>query len=116
MAEAFARLYGEGRLEVHSAGSHPSGVVNAKAVESMREVGYDLSVHTSKSLDDVPRGGYDYVITMGCGDECPFIPARNREDWDITDPKDMPLAKFGAVRDDIARRVRKLIARITSRS
>ena len=109
IAEAFANMYGTSRVKAFSAGSHPSGVVNPKAIESMKELGCDLSTHKSKSLDDVPNGEFDHVITMGCGDECPFIPARYRDDWDIPDPKDMAVEEFRKVRDEIGRRVRALI-------
>src|SRR5437773_7659787 len=85
MAEAFARMHGGGVVEVYSAGSHPSGAVNPRAVESMRERGYDLSHHASKSLAEVPQGPYAYVVTMGCGDACPWIPAGHREDWELPD-------------------------------
>ncbi len=109
MAEGFARMHGADAVEPHSAGSRPLGVVNAKAIESMRELGYDLSTHDSKSLQDVPQEEYDHVITMGCGDECPFIPAKHREDWDIPDPKNMPPDEFRKIRDDIERRVLALL-------
>lgn len=108
MAEAFARMNG---AEAYSAGSRPSGVVNPKAIAAMRERGYDLSTHVSKSLQQIPQGEYDYVVTMGCGDECPFIPARNREDWELPDPKHLEPAEFNKVRDEIERRVKDLIAR-----
>ena len=108
MAEAFARMNG---VEAYSAGSRPSGVVNPKAIAAMRERGYDLSQHGSKSLQQIPQGEYDYVVTMGCGDECPFIPARNREDWELPDPKHLEPAEFNKVRDEIERRVKELIAR-----
>lgn len=109
MAEAFARRLGEGVLDPYSAGSQPSGEVNPRAIHHMQEIGYDLSEHESKSLDDVPQGPYDYVITMGCGDECPFIPAEHRDDWDLTDPKTLDDEGFRVVRDEIKRRVQKLI-------
>jgi protein-tyrosine-phosphatase len=108
MAEAFARMHG---AEAYSAGSRPSGVVNPKAIAAMKERGYDLTEHASKSLQEIPEGAYDYVITMGCGDECPFIPARNREDWDLPDPKNLPPEEFNRVRDEIERRVVDLVAR-----
>ncbi|HEY0810117.1 MAG TPA: arsenate reductase ArsC [Longimicrobiales bacterium] len=108
MAEAFARMNG---VEAYSAGSRPSGVVNPKAIAAMRERGYDLSQHGSKSLQQIPQGEYDYVVTMGCGDECPFIPARNREDWELPDPKHLEPAEFNKVRDEIERRVKELIVR-----
>lgn len=110
MAEAFARMHGGDLVEAHSAGSRPSGVVNPKAIESMKERGYDLFVHRSKGLDDVPRSGYDHVITMGCGDECPSIPAKTRDDWAIPDPKDMPPDEFRKVRDLIEANVKALLA------
>jgi protein-tyrosine-phosphatase len=111
MAEAFARLYAGNMLEASSAGSRPSGEVNPKAVVVMAELGYDLAKHRSKSLGEIPQVRYDYVITMGCGDECPFIPAENHEDWDIPDPKDLPLDEFRKVRDLIRQRVEELVAR-----
>src|SRR5262245_10972612 len=83
IAEACTRLHGGGRVEAHSAGSRPSGRVNPKAVESMRELGYDLERHASKSLAEIPDGEYDVAVTMGCGDECPLVRARRREDWGI---------------------------------
>lgn len=71
MAEAFARIQGSDRVEAYSAGSRPSGVVNPKAIESMRELGYDLGAHGSKSLDDIPQVEYDFVATMGCATRAP---------------------------------------------
>ena len=109
MAEAFARMRGGDRIRAFSAGSRPSGAINPKAIAAMQAVGYDLSAHRSKSLDDVPAGPYEYVITMGCGDECPFIAARHREDWDLPDPKHMDPEAFAAVRDDIEQRVLRLL-------
>jgi arsenate reductase (thioredoxin) len=101
MAEAFALIRGGDSVEAYSAGSRPSGVVNPKAIESMREIGYDLTIHRSKSLDDLPDVEWDFVATMGCGDECPLICAKHREDWQIPDPKDMPPEEFRKVRDQI---------------
>jgi protein-tyrosine-phosphatase len=109
MAEAFARLYGAGRVEAHSAGSRPSGRVNPRAVEAMRELGYDLTAHASKSLADVPEGEYDVAVTMGCGDACPLVRARRREDWAIPDPRDLGPDEFRAVRDLIGRKVQALL-------
>lgn len=109
IAEAFARIHGGDEVEAYSSGSRPSGVVNLKAIETMREVGYDLSTHASKSLDEIPDVTYDFVATMGCGDECPFIRAVVREDWQIPDPKNMPPDEFRAVRNEIERRVRAML-------
>ena len=116
MAEAFARIHGSGKVEAHSAGSKPSGVVNPKAVEAMKELGYDLTKHGSKSLDDVPPGPYAAVVTMGCGDACPWIAAERREDWELQDPKHMPPDEFRKVRDDIERRVRALLEELRAPS
>jgi len=109
MAEAFARRLGQGKVEAYSAGSRPSGRVNPRAVESMREIGYDLSTHQSKGLEALPEVEFDAVITMGCGDECPVIRARRREDWAIPDPKDLPPDEFRKVRDLIQRKVQELL-------
>jgi protein-tyrosine-phosphatase len=109
MAEAFARIHGGDGVEALSAGSRPSGVINPKAIRFMAEVGYDLSAHDSKSLDDI-SGEFDAVITMGCGDNCPWIPAKRREDWELPDPKHMDDTAYRAVRDDISARVKALLA------
>jgi arsenate reductase len=78
MAEAFARLHGGEWIEVHSAGSRPAGQVNLQAIRFMKEVGYDLSTHTSKSIDEFQGKEIDVVVTMGCGDTCPLVRARRR--------------------------------------
>ena len=110
IAEAFARIHGGDAVEAFSAGSRPSGVVNPKAVAAMKEVGYDLTEHDSKSLQDITDETFEFVATMGCGDECPFIRARRREDWNIPDPKNMPPDEFRTVRDDIESRVKTVLA------
>jgi protein-tyrosine-phosphatase len=112
MAEAFAHLQADDRIEAFSAGSRPAGRVDPKAVAAMAELGYDLGGHRSKSLDEIPKVKYDYVITMGCGDECPFIPAGHHEDWEIPDPKALPLDEFRKVRDLIEERVKELATRL----
>ena len=109
MAEAFARMLGGGGVEAYSAGSRPSGVVSPKAVAAMRELGYDLTAHGSKSLDDLPAVEFDFVATMGCGDACPFIPGKRYLDWDLPDPKGRPVKEVRAIRDEIARRVDALV-------
>ena len=105
MAEAFARILGGESIEAYSAGSKPSGKVNPKAIEAMRELGYDLSVHGSKSLDELPDVWFDFVATMGCGDACPMVRARHRADWSIPDPKDLLADEFRVVRDLIREKV-----------
>ena len=114
LAEAFARIHGGENVEAYSSGSRPSGVVNPKAIESMREIGYDLSTHTSKSLGDIPHVRYDLVATMGCGDECPLINCIRREDWAISDPKEMSEEEFRGVRNEIERRVRTMLTSLTT--
>ena len=109
MAEAFARMHGGGAVEAMSAGSRPSGLINPKAVRFMAERGYDLAKHASKSLDEA-TGTFDAVVTMGCGDACPWVPATRREDWALPDPRDMDDDGYRAVRDDIEARVRALLA------
>ena len=112
MAEAFARRLGGDAVEAVSAGSRPSGVVNPKAIASLAALGYDLSTHASKSLDEIPPGPFDAAITMGCGDACPNVPARLREDWALPDPKHMAPPAFDEVRDAIGNRVADLLARL----
>lgn len=108
MAEAFAHIYGGSGVDAQSAGSRPSGQINPKALRFMAELGYDLSTHASKSLDEV-EGEFDAVVTMGCGDSCPWVPARRREDWNLPDPKHMDDDGYRAVRDEIAARVKQLL-------
>jgi len=110
VAEAFARIHGGENIEAYSAGSQPSGEVNQKAIAAMREVGYDLSKHKSKSLEDIPQVEYDFVATMGCGDVCPFVRAKQRENWQIPDPKNLPPAGFNEVRDLIEQKVRDALS------
>ena len=112
MAEAFAKIHGRGILQAYSAGSNASCVVNTKAIKSMQEIGYDLNTHNSKALSQIPDVEYDYAITMGCGDECPFVKAKNRTDWEILDPKNMNEHDFNEVRDTIENRVIALINEI----
>lgn len=114
MAEAFARELGGHRVEAHSAGSRPSGRVNPRAVAFMAELGLDLSSHRSTSVDEVPDVGYDAVVSMGCGDACPHVPARRRLEWEIPDPKEMEPDAFRRVRDRIRDRVAGLLAELTA--
>jgi protein-tyrosine-phosphatase len=109
MAEAFARMHGKGKIEAYSAGSRPSGQVHPEAIASMRERGYDLTQHTSKSLSEIPKTEYAAIVTMGCGDACPAVEAKRREEWNIPDPKAMPAPEFRAVRDLIDKKVKTLI-------
>jgi protein-tyrosine-phosphatase len=108
MAEGFAHLFGGGDVDAQSAGSKPSGHINPRAIRFMAELGYDLTQHASKSLDDID-GEFDVVVTMGCGDACPWVPAKRREDWALPDPRDMDDAGYRAVRDEIGARVKALL-------
>jgi len=112
MAQAFAKIYGSEKVAAFSSGSKPSGKINPKAIAAMAELGYDLSTHDSKSLDEIPKVEYEYAITMGCGDECPLVNAKNREDWQLPDPRNMEGEEFNKVRDEIKERVLALIDRI----
>ena len=109
MAEAFGRLHGAGKVEAFSAGSHPSGRVNPKAIEAMKELSYDLTTHTAKGLEGFNGKGFDAAVMMGCGDECPLVLAKQRLEWQIPDPKEMSLEQFRAVRDLIEAKVKELI-------
>lgn len=109
MAEAFARMYGGEQVEAYSAGSRPSGLVNPKAVQAMRELGYDLTSHRSKPISDLPALEFDVAVTMGCGDQCPAISAKRREDWPVPDPKDLSPDGVREVRDGIGARVKVLL-------
>lgn len=109
MAQAFAKIHGAGKVEAFSAGSNPSGKINPKAIEAMHEIGYPLEDHTSKSLDEIPQIQWDYLIGMGCGDKCPFVPTKNRVEWDIPDPKNMDKDQFRNIRDLIEQKVIELL-------
>ncbi|MDZ4845033.1 MAG: arsenate reductase ArsC [Chitinophagales bacterium] len=112
MAQAFALLHGKGRVNAYSAGSKPSGVINPKAIAAMKELDYDLTTHKSKSLSEIPDVEYEYAITMGCGDDCPHLVARNREEWAIPDSKEVNDADFLKVRDIIEAEVISLLEKV----
>jgi len=113
MSQAFARIHGKEWVEPYSAGSKPSGIVNPKAIASMKELGYDLSAHDSKSLAEVQQyAPFDAVVTMGCGDACPWMPAKKFIDWEIPDPKHMESDEFNKVRDYIEEKVKELLKTI----
>jgi protein-tyrosine-phosphatase len=109
MAEAFARMHGGGRVDAMSAGSRPSGRINPKAIEAMKELGYELTTHASKGLEAFNGMAVDVAVTMGCGDECPLVLAARREDWQIPDPRAMSPEEFRGVRDLIRRKVVELL-------
>ena len=110
MSEAFARIHGGKAVEAFSAGSKPSGKINLKAIASMKELGYDLSTHHSKSLEEAKQfAPFDAVVTMGCGDACPWMPAKQFIDWQIPDPRDMNEEDFRGVRNLIEEKVKGLL-------
>ncbi len=113
MSQAFAKISGADKVEAYSAGSKPSGIVNPKAIAAMKELGYDLSKHDSKSLQEVEQyAPFDAVVTMGCGDACPWMPAKQFIDWQIPDPKHMEPEEFNKVRDFIREKVQTLLAEL----
>lgn len=110
MSEAFTKIWGGENIESFSAGSNPSGKINPKAIASMKELGYDLSLHQSKSLNEVKQfAPFDVVVTMGCGDACPWMPAKQFIDWQIPDPKEMDETNFRKVRNLIEQKVKELL-------
>ena len=113
MAAALLEAKSKGRIHVRSAGSAPSGSINAVVMEAMAETGLDLSKEFPKPMtDDVVRAA-DVVITMGCGDACPIYPGKRYEDWDVEDPAGKDLETVREIRDSIARRVDQLITELT---
>lgn len=113
MSQAFAMMLGGDAVEAFSAGSNPSGTVNPKAIAAMKALGYDLSKHQSKSLKEVEQfAPFDAVITMGCGDACPWILAKKFIDWEIPDPRNMNPEEFNKVRDLLRDKVRELLQTI----
>jgi len=113
MAAAFLTHLSQGAIEVRSAGSQPADSVNPAAVEAMAEVGIDLSAETPKILTIEAVRESDVVITMGCGDSCPFFPGKRYEDWVLEDPAGQGLEAVRPIRDEIRTRVEDLIASLT---
>lgn len=115
MSQAFATIHGGESVQTYSAGSQPSGIVNPKAIAAMKELGYDLSKHDSKSMDEVKQyAPFDAVVTMGCGDACPWMPSKKFVNWEIPDPKNMEPKEFNEVRDLISEKVKSLIKELTN--
>lgn len=109
MAEGFTRSLAGGCFDVYSAGSRPSGCVNPKAIKVMQEVGIDISSQQSKGFEVLPATCFDYVITLGCKDVCPYVSASRHIEWKIADPGGKGLAFFRKVRDDIRKKVKDFI-------
>ena len=114
MSEAlFARAAGE-RHEARSAGTTPADRVHPEVVEAMAELGIDLGDRRPRKLTQADAEWADVVVTMGCGDECPYIPGKRYLDWDLPDPKGQPIATVRATRDEILTRVRALVEELDS--
>jgi arsenate reductase len=110
MAAALLAHQAAGRVRVTSAGSQPADQLNPAVVQAMAEIGLDLFGELPKRLTTDKVRAADVVITMGCGDACPIYPGKRYEDWDLPDPADLDLAAVRPIRDDIAQRVRQLLA------
>jgi arsenate reductase (thioredoxin) len=109
MAAAFLTHLSAGAVEVRSAGSAPADQINPAAVQAMAEVGIDISAEKPKILTDQAVRESDVVITMGCGDTCPFYPGKRYEDWVLDDPAGKDVAAVRPIRDELRRRVEALL-------
>lgn len=112
MAAGFAREIGAGRVDIYSGGSEPADTVNPVAVGAMAEVGIDIAGYTPQRFTDELLEKVDVVVTMGCGDTCPFIPGKRYVDWPLDDPKGRPIDEVRRIRDEIKSRVEDLIAQL----
>jgi arsenate reductase len=112
MAAALLDHHAEGRVRVRSAGSEPADKVNPAVVEALAEVGLDIAKEFPKPLTDDAVRAADVVITMGCGDACPFYPGKRYLDWELADPAGKPIEEVRPVRDEIDRRVRELLVEL----
>jgi arsenate reductase (thioredoxin) len=112
MSQALFEREADGRHEARSAGTTPGDRVHPEVVEAMGELGVDLSDRTPRRLDDPLAEWADVVVTMGCGDECPYLPGKRYLDWDLEDPKGLPIERVREIRDDISRRVDGLAAEL----
>jgi arsenate reductase len=109
MSQALFERAAGGRHTAASAGTQPGERVHPQVVEAMRELGIDLADRVPRGLTRELAEQADVVVTMGCGDECPYIPGKRYVDWDLEDPAGLPLEQVRAIRDDIAHRVEELV-------
>jgi protein-tyrosine-phosphatase len=114
MAAAYLRHLAGDRVEVLSAGSEPADQINQVAVAAMAEDGIDLTTEQPKLLTDAAVQQADVVVTMGCGDECPFYPGKRYEDWVLDDPAGQGIEVVRPIRDEIKRRIERLAAELTA--
>jgi arsenate reductase len=112
MSQAFFESEADGRHTAASAGTAPGDRVHPEVVEAMGEVGIDLSGRQPQMLDRADAERADVVVTMGCGDECPYIPGKRYLDWDLPDPRGLPPEEVRAIRDDINGRVSGLVSEL----
>ena len=110
-AAYFNKLVGPGKRRAVSAGTRPGDRVHPEVVQVMQEEGIDLRDERPQQLTPELAAGAQLLITMGCGDECPYVPGLRRDDWPLDDPKGQPIERVRAIRDDIRARVEALIAR-----
>ena len=115
MSQALFERVVQGRHESRSAGTRPAEAVHKVVLDAMQEVGIDVSQHRPQKLTDDLARWADVVVTMGCGDECPYIPGKRYIDWDLADPAGKPLAEVRKTRDEIGRRVSDLRAMLDLR-
>ena len=112
ISEALFERAAGGRHEARSAGTTPAERVHPEVIEAMAELGVDLSNRIPRRLSDADAEWADVVVTMGCGDECPYLPGKHYLDWDLSDPKGRPLDEVRATREEIGRRVEQLVAEL----
>jgi arsenate reductase len=114
MSQALFERAANGRHQAQSAGTTPADRVHPNVVAVMKEEGVELSDRVPRKLNDDLARWADVVVTMGCGDECPFIPGRRYIDWELTDPKDLPMADVRRIKNDIKIRVASLVEELES--
>lgn len=115
MAAGWLRHLAGDTIEIRSAGSEPADQVNPVAVEAMREIGIDITGQIPRRLDDETARKSDVIVTMGCGDACPFFPGKRYEDWKLDDPAGLDLAAVRRIRDEIRDRVTALLTEVSGR-
>ena len=116
MSQALFEMVADGKHEARSAGTEPASHVHPVVVTAMREVGVELGDRVPRALTNDLAQWADVVVTMGCGDACPVIPGRRYIDWELQDPKDLPIEEVREIRDDIKQRVGQLVVSLDRKS